>query len=228
MDKLMANAFSILGPASASLPATKDPTGSVGAIDLQAKAILDLAYKKLGEITAQIDLEQERQKQLYQQQLDQSRIDRKASSKRSQENDSARGLLDSGIALQNLADVGLAFDQKNAGYLKSFDDTMTDLARRRLAAQSDYATAQIDYQKSLAQKNAQVNIENPALAEQVAANANPDPFNWGAIDAALKAQQASKPSYKPAVKPILAKPKPVLPKAKPKPVLPKIPKIGAY
>lgn len=122
------------------------------AISPGLQKLLSNLYAKLTTSLADIDYEEQAKRRLYDQNIHTSGLDREKSMVGSSVNMADRGLNRSGIALQDQVNVGNAYDSKNAGFAQSFDSDLASVARRRLAAESDYNLGKADLEaQSVAQ-----------------------------------------------------------------------------
>lgn len=138
-------------------------------LDLQS--ILDSAFKNLGQVRADVDYQQQRANAALSQNISESNVARGKATTRTRENDSARGLLNSGIALNDQADVNLQYDKTNAGYQTSYDDLIHQLAQKRLAGEDAYNVASLNFEHQKTQME----------ADSEAQRRLNDPYDWGGI-----------------------------------------------
>jgi hypothetical protein len=181
-------------------------------IDL--KALMDAAFRNLGQANADADYQQQSANQNLSRLLGESKKGRDKGMVKSRENSSARGLLHSGIALQEQGDVSEGFDMQNAGYQRSYDDVIREIAAKRLNAQNQYADSQVKYKSGVAQETAMLDPYNWAAIDAdmkakglgpYAAQQEADPFGWAAIDADMKAKGLGPYAPKPRIANPLAK-----------------------
>lgn len=190
-----ANAARMTTPASS--------TTSPATFDLQA--IMDAAYRNLGQIQADADLQQAQAQANLSRLLSATGDARKKSTKDKNDSNAGRGLLNSGINLDELSQVSQYYDQQNAGYQGTYDDTARQIAAKRLAAQNDYVDAQGKYARGVATDSATAAI-NAALmtptpvvaAAPIAAPSAPRPVS------ATRPKAIATPVVKPA--PIVSNP----------------------
>jgi hypothetical protein len=191
------------------MAASDTPMPSV--IDL--KALMDAAFRNLGQANADADYQQQSANQNLSRLLGESDKNRKKGMVKSRENSSSRGLLHSGIALAEQGDVSESYDMQNAGTQRSYDDVIREIAAKRLNAQNQYADSQVKYKSGVAQETAMfdpynwqaIDADMKAKGLGPYAAANPDPYGWAAIDADMKAKGLGPYAPKPRVANPLAK-----------------------
>lgn len=106
--------------------------------------ILASAYRNLGQVNANADMQTAKNKELLNQRLDMSNIGRQKDVITDRNHSSSRGTLDSSIALNAQKDTNLGYDQRNSGYTQDYDTTIHTLGAQRLAAQNAYDDAKIN------------------------------------------------------------------------------------
>lgn len=148
--------------------ATATATTPTSLLDLQA--VLDAAYRNLGQVQADADYQQAQANQNLTRVLGESAQARGKATTRQRESDAGRGFLNSGMALTNQADVNQQYDQSNAGFQRTYDDLIHQLAAKRLGAQDSYSVAQTNYERQKAQMEADMKAKE-TLADPAAAAA---------------------------------------------------------
>jgi hypothetical protein len=125
---------------------------------------------------AQYDFDEARLRRLLAQRLAMSDEQRGSSLKTGRENNSARGLLQSTIALDDQTDRNKEYDRQNALTNQDYNDQFGTIARGRVSTTSDYNEAEAEKARLAA---LQTPLTQPFDPE--------DPLNWKGIAAEQKA-----------------------------------------
>lgn len=133
------------------------------ALTTDLKSVLDGLFKSLGINLSGLDYQEQDKRRALENNLYNSLQNRKKSLTRSTINMADRGLTQSGIALQQASDVNLAADTADAGLQQGFDSDLASIARKKLAAETDYNTKKLDLEHQ-ATSNTPIEAYTPAVS----------------------------------------------------------------
>lgn len=161
------------------------------------------AYQTFASKNAELDFNEQRLRRLLAQRLMLSKEERQESLNTSRENNSARGLLQSGIALNDQQKRNTAYDRQDADTQQTADDTLAGIGRDRAQISADYLASKAEEERQAALLTPLMDTTDPLGWKKIAADmaaagdprftGNSDPNNW----AGIAAEQASlgNPNY---------------------------------
>lgn len=145
--------------------------------------LLEIYMQKL----AGLDSDSENLRRILAGNMQTSKENRAKSLLSSREADAGRGLLQSSSAFGNQVDVNTNYDKANAQLQQSFDTNLSEIQRKKLDAENEYQTQQLEIERQKAADAAALKLQQEQAAKAL------DPAPTGAINASTGAQAQSTP-----------------------------------